>query len=409
MSFADLQPKEPPRRFFQTDWSKEEKRFKENHSKFLASIKSVNPQISFDNYDTEIKPENSEPTQTQSSSGFSLFIEEKKETEERDTSKEFVEYKRAEKPNEGNSAPQTKSEERMDFLDEFLGDAKTQVETPKSTETPPSPEQPIAVSGVVAETPPPEEKKTDPLFAPEDKKETLPEEKKLSSDEFNYEKFAVVRGLVQQIMTGKVDEEQVIQYIDTVVSYCTNLELDEHRVRPEILADTMVKVQAKKDRVQAIVLDLTKKIRYMREAEEFLKTSGVSCSKASSETKRMGDVRLVIPEFFMLLATVEAAYELYEKQYKHLCNQTDVISRLVSTQQNEMRYKDIFTGRVEGQRVPFDPPYRKMTSETPVVPNNTPVAAPVIPERNTDGLDSFVKPAPKKGSTPVNGTVDFEF
>jgi len=406
MSFSELQPKEPPRRFFQTDWSKEEKRFKENHSKFLALIKSVNPQVSFDNYDTEIKPENSEPIQTQASADFSLFIEEKKETQERDTSKEFVEYQRAENPNEGDSAPQTKSEERMDFLDELLGEAKPQVETPKPPETPL--EQSVTVATVVAETLTPEEKKADPLFAPENKKDSS-EEKKLSSDEFNYEKFAIVRGFVEQIMKDKVDEAQVIQYIDTVVGYCTNLELDEHRVRPEILADTMVKVQAKKDRVQAIVLDLTKKLRYMKEAEEFLKTSGVSCSKASSETKRMGDVRLVIPEFFMLLATVDAAYELYEKQYKHLCNQTDIISRLVSTQQNEMRYKDIFSGRVEGQRVPFDPPYRKIVDETPVAQSHTPVAAPVVPERNTDGLDSFVKPASKKGSTPVNGTVDFEF
>jgi hypothetical protein len=71
-----------------------------------------------------------------------------------------------------------------------------------------------------------------------------------------------------------------------------------------------------------------------------------------------------------------------------------------------MRYKDIFTGRIEGEKprqAPFDGPYKRMPESNPdTIPESK------LPERNTEGLDVFNKPTPKKDGK-TTGIVDFEF
>jgi len=428
MSFLDLVPADKPRRFLTVDWSESERKFKENHPRFLAMIKSVNQQIPSLNQIPEENSEKSESIQVPVLSGFSLEVEGKKEEEKRDQAEEFVEYQRAEKPNEGNATPT--EGKQMDIVDEILlGETKPaetspniiSLDIPKSQNlnhpdelkqppddlfSSPTPVPPVfptssdeqRVESKTESSVPPAPVSSIPVPA-------TGNDSPLSSEEFNFEKFNKVKVHIVRIMQ-EVDESKVDSWLDTVSGYSMNLTLDEQRVRPEILADTLVKVQSNKDTVHSILLEVVKFVRWMKEAEEFIKTSGSSCSKAGSDSKRMGDVRLVMPEFFYLLAKTEATYDLYERTYKHLCNQADTVSRLVTTQANEMRYKDIFTGRIEGEKsrqTPFDGPYKRMPESNPdTIPESK------LPERNTEGLDVFNKPIPKKDGK-TTGIVDFEF
>lgn len=415
--FLDLGTQEKPRRFLVVDWTEVETKFKNNHGKFLEMIRSVNLQIPSLESNEEENSEKNCLSQMPTSIGFNLSVEGKKEEIQREKEKEFIEYERAEKPKQGNLAPDEGSE-KMDILEEIM------LGHTKPAETKPSSEN-IRVDNNdrdldVNSNPSSEENEKQKKDSLSDEKPAsvpsspveVPSTQTVSPDayvpeEFNFAKWAKVECEIKEIM-GMVSESKIDAWMSSFVQYAINLNLDEQRVRPEILANTLVTIQGKKDPVHSILLELVKFGRWMKEAEEFLKTSGVSCSKAGSDSKRMGDVRIVIPEFFKLLAKVEATYEIYERIYKHLCNQADTVSRLVTTQQNEMRYKEIFSGRVESEQtkpiaVPFDGPYQRMPESNPsTVPNESPV-----PERNTNGLESFAKPKTRPNGSKL-GTVDFE-
>lgn len=393
MSFLEMIPADKPRRFLAGDWSESERRFRENHCAFMQMIKCVNPQAPPIDHINEENLDKNEEMQVPAATDFSLSIENKNIDDRRDSLNEGVEYKRDETPKDGNAAP--KEGKMMDILDELLS-GSSQDEPPKVQKETSSQESAGDILDINTKN------ECSPVV---DKKEQ-PNEDTLPIDEFNHDKFNKVKVYILRIMEN-VDEQKVENWMDSVVGYSMNLVLDEQRVRPEILADTLVKVQANKDTVHSILLEMVKSVRWMKEAEEFIKTSGASCSKAGSDSKRIGDVRLVFPEFFFLLAKVEATFDLYERTYRHLCNQADAVSRLVTTQQNEMRYKDIFTGRMEGEKqrqLPFEGPYKRVAHTNPeAIPETK------VPERNTEGLDSFNKPNPQKDGPKTTGIVDFEF
>lgn len=319
-SFNDIKGRDDSRRrYLRADWSAEENRFREGLPKFLSAIAMGNPWV-----EAHV-PWNSLATLDVEKNGR---IPEKNMQVQKECVPSLVESrteKKSEAPERGDSGLQP-----------------TQPAQPKEYRLPASPSSPNSF----LELPKPQKEGVfapggddraasmeDPFSAAETNKTAfeLPSSPSTPNfmEGFNYEQFREAQQVANSILKGIADID-VDQIQARIPEYVVRLDLDAHRENPDVLADSMVEIQAKKDSLHAELLRLIPVVERLEHAITYLLDLGIICSTASSREKRIAQVKYLIRELMIKHATIESVYEALDKTYKHLLNQSDTVSRIIT-------------------------------------------------------------------------------
>lgn len=300
--------------FLQTDWSEEEKAFRENLPAFLKGIEGANPRVKAKKQEKEKKTE-----KTQEGDDDELIIEGRSN----DTQQGQAKIPRENQVTEDDAFADL-------FGDEQSAGTTTQ-EVPVADSAPkPTPKE----SEPVVEEDPFESPPTS--FPPEEPQGPEAEGDPLL-DGFDIDLYNErVKPIIDQILS-KIPDIDVEASRMSLPEYALRLDLDKHREDPDKIADFMVKAQAFKDSVMTEIIGLGQAQDLLKRAMEFALTNGVLCSKGSSREKRQAHVQFVADDLLVRQAHVTALYRAYEKTLGALSSQSDLLSRLLTTQQDRMR------------------------------------------------------------------------
>lgn len=318
MNFDDFKPKQDTTQlFFKTDWSEEEKAFRDGLPAFLKSIEQANPVVK--------APKPNEEKN----------IEEKQEEKDGELiikgSSNDTQQGQAKIPRE---KPVTDDEFLADFFGEEQAASPTAQAVPEADPAPkPTPKEEPAAEEDPFESPP-----ITPNFPPEEPQG--PEAEGAADplmDGFDTALYdGRVKPIIDQILS-KIPDIDVEASCKSLPEYALRLDLDKHREDPDKIADFMVKVQSFKDSVMTEIIGLGQALDLLKRAMEFALTNGVLCSKGSSREKRQAHVQFVASDLYVRLSEVTALYKAYEKTLGALSSQSDLLSRLLTTQQDRMR------------------------------------------------------------------------
>lgn len=274
---------------------------------------------------------------------------------------------------------------------------------------PPGPAQPAAAPAKPVPPPEPE--------VPEYEQQDRPAPVSVSvSEGFDHKKFAEIRAVMDRIMAG-VKKADLNLYKEQLPKLTVHLALDQYRENADLISDYMVKVQAKRDTAYGDLMMLEEICTSMKEAEEYALGVGSECSSLSSEKKRVGEVKLMMQDFFVEKVSTERLRDAYDMTYKHLHGQLDTLSRLLTAHQ--LRMKLMGPGRYEEpaqlQAVmptttskPMAPPPApettpaKVAEEVPWI--ETPSPKPTSKTKRDAPLEDF-KPVPAPAKAPETSGV----
>lgn len=168
---------------------------------------------------------------------------------------------------------------------------------------------------------------------------------------FDAERFEHVKATVAEMLEGAPDVD-LDKLLYSLGEYSVNLDLDYLRENPHLVTDKLLEVQAKRDSLHAQILRLSPLVVSMRHASEYFDDVGPSCSTASSKDKRLAQVYFIISDFLVRASKVDRTNTNVEHTYKHLADQYEMISRLITG----FQYKKM--GDISRGELPFDPPYK---------------------------------------------------
>jgi len=269
---------------------------------------------------------------------------------------------------EQKPAPQPKAETKtVDPFDEFVAPS---ISSPAPAAIPAIP-QPLPVEAIVqsasapavepaqsaklAEVPPsaavadiPKSKKSSNVLKPHGETKSGLE----AMEGFDAERFEHVKATVAEMLEGTPDID-LDKLLNSLGEYSVNLDLDYLRENPHVLTDKLLEVQAKRDSLHAQILRLSPLVVSMRHASEYFDKVGTSCSTASSKDKRLAQVYFIISDFLVRASKVDRTHTNVEHTYKHLADQYELCSRLITGYQIKSKIGEISRGEM-----PFDPPYK---------------------------------------------------
>lgn len=215
---------------------------------------------------------------------------------------------------------------------------------------------------------------------------------------FDFERFEQVMETVNRITDG-LPRVELARIMNSVGEYAVSLELDHHREDPNVLSDRLCEIQGKRDSLHALTLYLTPLVYSMKQAADYLESAGINCSIASSKEKRISQIKLQEPDFYVRYSDVLRTSETVDKTFMQLDGQYECISRCITLLQIKAKLGEVSRGEV-----PFDPPYRTIpTPAATPAPQGT-VASGKPPQKTAD--DDFLN---RQFSQPVsNSSKKFE-
>lgn len=169
---------------------------------------------------------------------------------------------------------------------------------------------------------------------------------------FDADRFEHVKATVAEMLEGCPDID-LDRLLNALSEYSVSLDLDYLRENPHVLTDKLLEIQAKRDTLHAQILRLSPLVVSMRHASEYFNSVGVTCSTASSREKRLAQVNFIISDFLIRLSKVDRTNTSVEHTFKHLADQYELCSRLITGYQIKTKIGEISRGEM-----PFDPPYK---------------------------------------------------
>ena len=329
--------------------------------------------------------------------------------------------------------PTTPSTAKDDILDDILGISETKAE-PKARSQP-TPTNPVGVMAAkedgdifdVDTTPKPaplqpaepprtkdldteisaqmgavaaevkESKKADPV--PKTKADT-------KGGEFDNERFAKVLATVDRMLERLVNVD--LDYLlVSLKDYSVTWDVDHLRERPNVVTDKLLEIQAKRTSLFAVTYHVIPVYYAMKRAADYITDAGIECSTASNREKRQAQVLFATADFWVRFARVVSTKEAIDYTIKHLDQQYECISRLISGWQVQNKIGEISRGAL-----PFEPDGsfqpQQPQAPAPSVPTQQPVAPQGLNNDKFRQLETF-DPTKRQQQVSISGTTEVDF
>lgn len=374
-----------PRHFQKTDWSEEQKKFREMIPTFLKNVECANVIVPERKEGEEVK-KSSQP-QPVEDDDFISFLDEQpeesaKKVQESDAS--FVESRHAEETSTNESAslhepnepkiPEEPEEPEMppedlyavsgaDPLKNIFDDGESvKVEQQAFSDAAADVSAEDLSSPLEEEGPSP-----DPAKTPEDTQVKNEEKKTAKKDSprpvvdplknFDFEGFKDMQAIAERMLSGvdrKLDLDLLEKQLD---DYYVVLNLDAERENIEELNNGMIRVQAAIDSVSTVLKKLVPLANELNRAWDWLEDTGIAYANATNREKREAQVKIVLKEFWLEVCQALRVRQSYENRQRELKGQWETISRLMTFDQYRTQYyKDVhrpelpFESRQENKR-----------------------------------------------------------
>lgn len=233
---------------------------------------------------------------------------------------------------------------------------------------------------------------------------------------FDYDRFEHIRRTADRMLEALPDVD--LAYLDrNLVDYSVDMDLDAHRDNPSILSQKLLEVQAKRDSLFVEILRIAPWRKACESAADYYSTSGLECANGKNKESRLAQIYNAIPEFWVRHSRIERTYDSVERTYKHLEGQYEMLSRLITCLQMKMKIGDVARGEM-----PFEmpPPQRTAPKPVPAAPSSPPpvlppddemvnrqMSQPLVPKiKNAEDFKLPSRPVQKRQDT-VSGIVDF--
>ncbi len=296
-------------------------------------------------------------------------------------------------PDQKNALPQTvkvapKAEPKASaeddlFSDDFFGESPKKTETKAKVEVKPEP-KPVVVAedDLFGESPKKTEPKTEPKVVAQEAEAELPSVEcpwddpvdartatslddhltKPSSTESDDLSINFSKYTLEDLVAMKVDPkflemmnllEKMLKYLPevdlfalagTLHEYSVNLGLDPEREDTQILSRRMKEVEIKRDALYGKLMMLKPHSDALKHATEWIMKVGPGYSSASSEQKRIAEIKMLTDDVWLRYALVDRVHNSFEETYSHLGRQMDTISRLVTCDQNRLKHMEMRRG-----------------------------------------------------------------
>ena len=397
-------PPNPPAKYLKADWSMEEARFRDGLPEFLAAVREAKNfvQIRYEykeKHKEEAKPaEKSEKNPSSEPVPAKGIVEsaEKILPGKQETVAPPVVLANVPVPYSGSEDKGNKNAQKecqvTDIISDLFGDSPSPKKDEKPAVTDPFDAPVASKSGtyVDATNAVPVDPSTILQDVPPSKITPMPSAADQSVDK---EKFGRVEQVVSEMLAG-LPNFDLDATLSRMGEYSVCLDLDHLRGKPHILSDKLMEIQAKRDSLHSVILQLTPLYHSMKGAAEYFSTVGIDCFPGSSKEKRLAELKQATSGFWVRWMKVLRTNETAEATFKHLEGQYECISRLITCVQNKI-------GEISRGEKPWDP-NRTMSGElrapqvpqaeepTPfdgghAVPAATPPAAPPpVPENCED-------------------------
>lgn len=369
MSFMDIRVKpQTQASYLRSDWSAEELKFKDNVRAFkdgiaFANVPVENPRFSFTvEIETPKGVEKSAVCVTEKIHGITAGAVEKTVVF---TNVATPHVEVAAVPNATNATKEsivpTKKAASADVIDDIFGEA-----TPKQSTfeddffSEPSSAAKPTVKAADAEpfTPPAkiENPKEAPaiqsLPVPKDKPNAYPPIDMSAGPEamegFNEAVFEKVNRHAHDMLHW-LPNDDIRHFSLNISEYAVNVDLDYLRGNPTVLSDKLIEIQAKRDALYTATIRWVPVITAAKQAEKYVLSAGLAATEAKPVDKRIAQIKLAIPTFWLRHSDIMALESQVEKTFEHLCNWYECISRLISSMQMNNKVQEISRGDI-----PFD-------------------------------------------------------
>lgn len=182
-----------------------------------------------------------------------------------------------------------------------------------------------------------------------------------SSDTFNEVAFKKLQDTIDSMLSGIPNLD-----LDTIMSKLNDaticMALDHRRdMDVDVLNEKVASLLAKKESIFPYVKQLIPASVAMKCVEDFIEAAGMECSNASSKEKRLATVKMRLAHFYERLAKVEMVKATVEATVKHLTEQYEGVSRVITLLQLKCQIGEI----------------RRQEQPTPIITNSTPVVVSV--------------------------------
>ena len=358
-------PPNPPVKYLKTDWSKEEAKFRDGLPEFLAAVREAKNFVQTkyeyqERHNEEAKPtEKSEKNLSPEPVAAKGVVEsaEKIRPGKQETVASPVVLTNVPVPYSGSEDKGNKNSQKeyqvTDILSDLFGDSPS----PKKDEKPATADPfdaPVASNSgthVAATNAVPVDPATILHDVPPSKITPMPPVAEQAVDK---EKFGRVEQVVDAMLAGlpNVDLDATLSKMG---DYSVCLDLDHLRGKPYILSDKLMEIQAKRDSLNSVILQLTPLYHSMKGAAEYFSTVGIDCFPGSSREKRLAELKCATSDFWVRWMKVLRTNETAEATFKHLEGQYECISRLITCVQNKI-------GEISRGEKPWDP-NRTMSGE----------------------------------------------
>ena len=430
MAFGDLRQKSTVlQRCLRSDWTEQEKKFRDNLTHYISAISAGNPKISE-------KKQNQQPVAAQgvaaSEENPVKKIEGKDNAPCVESSQANAESVKAERP----IRPETTVSDQDDLNDLFdlpSDKAPKKEEKPSSAEADPfdivpaeqtkwtPPDLPssdrvpttksidaevasqMAAIGDEVKTAKKQkaepEKKADKAEAKAEVVEKPPEK---PLDGFIFDEFKEVQQIIANILS-KVKKSDIDAISKMIPQFAVHIKLDRFAEHPAVISQAIAEVQHQLDSVHDQLMETGPESQALGAAWDYLGDIGVAFSSASNREKRMAQSKIVMRDLWQRYIEVKTIHTSLEKAYRHLQIQFDTLSRLITCEQ-ERRSKELNRGGL-----PFDGSYKSVSEPEPKQAPQAPAqsagesAALAQKYASLDGLPKEVKAVKKEEKGLIGG------
>lgn len=148
-------------------------------------------------------------------------------------------------------------------------------------------------------------------------------------DGFDHAQFVSVQEMINRVM-NRVPDEDLDQIQGQLANYGVELHLDHYRENPRNLDEKIAEVKKNQDGIQAVRRRVAPMCDKLRLGWEVATKVGASCSAASNEAKRLGQIMSVCEDIFVRYHKAKSILDQCEQEYEHLQRQYEAVSRLTT-------------------------------------------------------------------------------
>jgi len=207
-------------------------------------------------------------------------------------------------------------------------------------------------------------------------------------EDFDYHQFERVRKVAERILSG-VPSVDLPRILASIPQYSVRMEFDHYRESPEIVTEKLIRVEALRESLYALTVQLTPLYYSMKSAADYISQAALVCSSASSREKRLAQIKLVDSEFWVRHSEVCRTYESVQQAFEFLQRQYETVSRMITLLQIRLRVSEISRGELpfgdgDGSHIDrskrYASPINAPTIQTPEAP--PPFDGPYTPAPN---------------------------